>query len=281
MIFSYLCCRIERNGWCNMTTTLLISTYNFPQALELCLASIVSQTILPNEVVIADDGSSEETRKVVQTWQKKLMCSVKHVWQPDMGFRLSEIRNKALAVASSDYIIQIDGDIIMERHFIEDHLRFAAKDFFVCGSRSRITEVYTYRLFNGEKFHFSFLHPGLTDRMNALRCSWLMPFFYHYNHLRGCNMAYWLDDIKAINGFDEVIKSYGYEDEDVQERLKRIGKQKKFIKFMCIEYHLYHPEHPTKKYLSETRKLINNNNDMKLVRITHGLDGHLNENNEL
>ena len=94
-------------------------------------------------------------------------------------------------------------------------------------------------------------------------------------------MAYWLDDIKAINGFDEVIKSYGYEDEDVQERLKRIGKQKKFIKFMCIEYHLYHPEHPTKKYLSETRKLINNNNDMKLVRITHGLDGHLNENNEL
>ena len=92
-------------------------------------------------------------------------------------------------------------------------------------------------------------------------------------------MAYWREDIYAINGFDETIASYGYEDEDVQERLKRTGKKKLFVKFMCIEYHIWHPEHPTKKNLAETRKLIDKNNEMNLVRSPKGIDSHLNENN--
>ena len=233
-----------------MTTTLLISTYNFPKALHLCLQSITQQTVMPNEVIVADDGSKSDTHDVIVFWRSKLACPIKHVWQEDTGFQLATIRNKALAIATCNYIIQIDGDIIMERHFIEDHLHYAEQGVFVCGSRSRINEAHTQRLFNGELLKLSFWRRGLTDRMNALRCSFLTPYFYDYNHLRGCNMAYWLADIKAINGYDEQIKSYGYEDEDVQERLKRIGKRKKFIKFMCIEYHLYHSEHPTKKNLA-------------------------------
>ena len=174
-----------------------------------------------------------------------------------------------------EYIIQIDGDIIMERHFIADHLRLAKRGTFVCGSRSRITEHYTNRLKEGEKIHFSFFRPGLFDRMNALRCPMLTPLFYTYNHLRGCNMAYWKDDIYEINGYDEVIASYGYEDEDVQERLKRIGRKKVFVKFMCIEYHVWHPEHPTKHDLAQTRKLIDRNNELNVVRVEHGLDKHV------
>ena len=115
--------------------------------------------------------------------------------------------------------------------------------------------------------------------MNALRCSLLTPFFKDYDHLRGCNMSFWRDDIMAINGYDETIVAYGYEDEDVQERLKRIGKKKLFIKFMCIEYHVWHPEHPTKKNLAETRKLIDRNNEQNLVRSERGIEQHLNENN--
>ena len=262
-----------------MTTTLLISTYNFPKALHLCLQSITQQTVMPNEVIVADDGSKSDTHDVIVFWRSKVACPIKHVWQEDTGFQLATIRNKALAIATCNYIIQIDGDIIMERHFIEDHLHYAEQGVFVCGSRSRINEAHTQRLFNGELLKLSFWRRVLTDRMNALRCSFLTPYFYDYNHLRGCNMAYWLADIKAINGYDEQIKSYGYEDEDVQERLKRIGKRKKFIKFMCIEYHLYHSEHPTKKNLAETRKLIDKNNDIQLVRSTKGIDSHINENN--
>ena len=83
------------------------------------------------------------------------------------------------------------------------------------------------------------------------------------------------DDIYEINGYDEVIASYGYEDEDVQERLKRIGRKKVFVKFMCIEYHVWHPEHPTKHDLAQTRKLIDRNNELNVVRVEHGLDKHV------
>ena len=270
---------VFRNFANHMTTTLLISTYNFPVALNLCLESITRQIVMPDEVVIADDGSGEETQKLVAEWRQRLTMPVKYVWQEDNGFRLSEIRNKALAVATGDYIIQIDGDIIMERHFIKDHLRYAKPGLFVCGSRSRITEDYTNRLKGGKKYKFSFFRPGLFDRMNALRFRWLTPLFYDYDHLRGCNMAYWRKDVQEINGFDETIASYGYEDEDVQERLKRIGKKKLFVKFMCIEYHVWHPEHSTKKNLAETRKLIDHNNELNLIRSPRGIDSHLNEDN--
>lgn len=262
-----------------MKVTLIVSTYNFPLALDLCLESITRLNVKPDEIIVADDGSKQETAEVVRKWKKLLPMPVKHVWQEDTAFRLAEIRNKALAVATGDYIIQIDGDIIMERHFIEDHLRYAKPGLFLCGSRSRITEEYTNRLKAGKRYKFSFFRPGLYDRMNALRCRLLTPFFYDYDHLRGCNMSFWREDILAINGYDETITAYGYEDEDVQERLKRIGKKKLFVKFMCIEYHVWHPEHPTKKNLAETRKLIDHNNEINLIRSPRGIDSHLDENN--
>jgi len=269
---------IFRN-FARMKISLIISTYNFPIALNLCLESVTRLKVKPDEIVIADDGSDEKTRAVVKHWAGVLPMPVKHVWQENKGFRLAKIRNKALAECTGDYIIQIDGDIIMERHFIQDHLRYAQEGYFICGSRSRIKEKYTNKLKAGKQMKFSFFRPGIFDRMNALRFHWLTPFFFKYDHLRGCNMAFWREDILAINGYDENIKSYGYEDEDVQERLMRIGKKKKFIKFMCIEYHVWHPEHPTKKNLAETRKLIDHNNEIRLIRSEKGIEQHKDENN--
>ena len=262
-----------------MKITLIISTYNFPIALNLCLESVTKQTVMPDEIVIADDGSAEETTNLIRAWRQRLPMPVKHVWQENKGFRKTIVMNMGFAVCTGDYIIQIDGDIVMERHFIQDHMRYARRGQFICGSRSRINEAYTNMLKQGKKLKFSFFRPGLDDRMNALRCSLLTPFFKDYDHLRGCNMSFWRDDIMAINGYDETIVAYGYEDEDVQERLKRIGKKKLFIKFMCIEYHVWHPEHPTKKNLAETRKLIDRNNEQNLVRSERGIEQHLNENN--
>lgn len=258
-----------------MTISLLISTYNAPQALRQTLLSVTRQTRYPDEVIIADDGSKGDTRNLVDDMRSAIRCIVKHVWHEDKGFRLAAIRNRALAACTGDYIIQIDGDIIMERHFIADHEHYARRGCFLCGSRSRITKNYTERLYNGEPLRFGFFRPGLFDRMNALRCRILTPFFYGYNHLRGCNMSYWRDDIVQINGYDETFAQYGYEDEDVQNRLQRIGVQKRFIKFMCIEYHLYHEEHPTKHNLCEARKLIDQNNDVSLLRVEKGIDQYI------
>ena len=96
-----------------MTVSLIISTYNSPKALDLCLMSVLQQSVLPDEVLIADDGSNEETRKIVEEFKKQSTVPVIHVWHEDNGFRLTVIRNKAIAKASMDYIIQIDGEIII------------------------------------------------------------------------------------------------------------------------------------------------------------------------
>src|SRR5690606_15413403 len=118
-----------------LSCSLLISTYNWPQALDCCLNSILDQTVLPNEIIIADDGSKEETKDIIELWREKLKIPLIHVWHPDDGFRLSEIRNKAIIKANFPYIIQVDGDVIMGPKFIEDHLSSATPKTFLCGSR--------------------------------------------------------------------------------------------------------------------------------------------------
>ncbi len=106
--------------------TLIITTYNWPQALRVCLDSVVHQSMLPSEVIIADDGSTDETRLVRDRFRNDFPVPLLHVWQEDKGYRRSAILNKALRkVDSKNYVIFIDGDIILHHHFIADHARLA------------------------------------------------------------------------------------------------------------------------------------------------------------
>src|ERR1700712_962551 len=102
--------------------SLVISTYNWPQALELCLKSVATQKHLPDEVIIADDGSGEETRLLIDKYKKDFPVPLLHLWHEDKGFRKTIILNKAINQSSFEYIIQVDGDVILEKHFISDHL---------------------------------------------------------------------------------------------------------------------------------------------------------------
>ena len=127
---NYICSGSENRSVCyaiDMKVTLIISTYNYPQSLKLCLESVLWQTRKPDEIVIADDGSGEETRSLIEEMAPRMPCCFKHVWQEDSGFRKTVIMNKGLAACTGEYIIQIDGDIIMHRLFIEDHLRCLKK----------------------------------------------------------------------------------------------------------------------------------------------------------
>ncbi|MCD8539305.1 MAG: glycosyltransferase family 2 protein [Leadbetterella sp.] len=245
-----------------MKTALLISTYNWPEALKLCLNSLVSQTVYPDEVLIADDGSGDETRTVISEFQKTFRVPVKHVWHEDNGFQLSRIRNKALLECASDYIIQIDGDIIMERHFIEDHNRFAKKNSVVVGSRSSLGETYTRRLLK------TGLLPGKRelDRnsnnfLNARRIPFLTPLLSYYHttgrnkyYAKGCNMAFWLEDMLAVNGYDESFVGWGREDSDLVVRLLAKGCFLRRLKMSAVQYHMYHKEN--NRYNEETNDLL-------------------------
>ncbi len=108
-----------------MTTALLISTYNWPQALDLVLRSLLQQTQLPDRVLIADDGSQEQTRLLIQQYAEKLQVPLDHIWHQDQGFRKAVILNKAIAQTPVDFIIQIDGDCIMHPEFVADYIKAA------------------------------------------------------------------------------------------------------------------------------------------------------------
>lgn len=228
-----------------MKITLIISTYNRPEALRLSLMSAKVQTRIPDEVIIADDGSGESTRTLIKSFAKDFPCPLLHAWQEDKGFRLAESRNNALRMAHGDYIIFIDGDIIMERHFIADHERLAERGYFVIGSRASLKQALTNKLIAEKSIKVSFYTKGVRRKENAL---WL-PFLtfwtkslYHKHRFygRGANMAMWMGDLQDVNGFDQELVGYGYEDFDLFNRLFNIGLKRKYAKFQAIEYHLYH-----------------------------------------
>lgn len=230
--------------------SLIISTYNWPQALHLCLSSALNLLTKPFEIIIADDGSSAETEEVIRNFIAKNKIQIKHVWHEDNGFRLSQIRNKAISKAEGNYIVQIDGDIIMHPHFITDHLYLAKKNHFVTGSRALITEV------NSKKILSSSIVPPVkelnkisTASLNRTRNHFLMRFLSsrykvrgkYRSYTKGCNMAFWKDDFIKVNGYNERISGWGREDEELVIRFLKMNLRKQFIKFGGITYHIWHP----------------------------------------
>ena len=121
-----------------ITISLIIATYNWPEALRLCLDSILRQTILPSEIIIADDGSDERTTKLIHEFTQNASFPIFHEWHEDRGFRKTIVLNKAISKASSSYIIQIDGDIIASPNFIEDHVYMAEEGCFIRGTRANL-----------------------------------------------------------------------------------------------------------------------------------------------
>ena len=232
------------------SVAILIATYNWPQALQQTLMSVANQTIQPNEVLIADDGSDERTSKLIQAFKlNHPNLNIIHVWHEDNGFRLAAIRNKSIRMAQSDYIIQIDGDIILDQHFIADHLCLKEKGFFVTGSRLLLGKKITDELLESEKINFARLRWKGKNFFNTLR----IPMFtgllqnsyktkgkYLY-YVKGCNMAFWKSDLYLVNGYDESFNGWGREDTDICIRLIHAGVKKKFIKFGGVQYHLHHP----------------------------------------
>lgn len=228
--------------------SLIISTYNWPAALNACLQSILMQSRLPDEVIIADDGSGSETRDLIQLFQASYPVPIIHVWHPDAGFQLAAIRNKAILNSQYEYIIQIDGDLILHPQFIDDHLRLARRGSFISGSRVLLPSGFSAQILQtGEIPPWSKLVFKGKNRFNALRFPILMRLLaseYKKNqplYVKGCNMSFWRDDLLTVNGYNEAITGWGREDSELAVRLINSGKKRLFLKFGGICFHLFHP----------------------------------------
>lgn len=228
---------------------LLISTYNWPEALRLVMTSLLSQTVMPDEVVIADDGSGSETKKLIDHFRDRLKITVHHVRHEDKGFRKTLILNKAVQHLTSAYIVQIDGDMIMHPFFIADHLKAAKDGYFVQGSRTMITEKYSTFLLSSENMSLSAFGPGLSNRFNALRIPLLSPLFNllpaNPFHVKSCNMAFKKADYIRVNGYDNRFEGWGGEDYEFAARLLHAGLKRITLKMSAVAYHIYHPSSST------------------------------------
>lgn len=224
--------------------TLLVTTYNNPGFLELVLLSVLRQTELPHEVVIGDDGSGPETRALIDRYRPQFPCPLKHAWIEDRGFRLSVSRNAAVRLAGGDYIVMIDGDIVLGRHFVADHRRMAGRGCFVTGSRGYLSPAATRRMLRSKDVRVGFFTPGLKRRFVCLHWPWLgrrIKGKSGLRHVRGCHLAFWRSDFIAVNGFDETFQGWGREDYDFVQRLYHLGLVRRNAKLQAAAFHLWHP----------------------------------------
>ena len=246
-----------------MTVSLIISTYNWPRALYLCLDSVMQQSVLPDEILVADDGSGMDTRDVVRHFEQISPVPVRHIWHEDRGFRVAAIRNKAIAASRSDYLIQIDGDLILQRNFIQDHLAFARRGCYVAGSRGMLTQRLTQQVINGEITSLSPLTRGVYCSNNVMRIP-IMSAFYRMlspeDHRRRCTMGLWGEESLRVNGYDEAFEGWGFEDTEFGLRLKNSGVRQLRIKFRAVAFHLFHEK------VSRERCLTNEHYYLESIR---------------
>lgn len=264
-----------------MTSSIIISTYNRPDALEVCLDSIRKLNTLPTEVIVGDDGSTEETREVVERFQKKFPVPLKYIWQEDKGFRLAKIRNKCVAIAEGEYIIQIDGDIFLHPDFVSDHLKQARKGAFLKGGRVQLNPEFTERICDERRSRpISLLTSGIeAKRANTIHSSFfgscLAPRYRkNRDNVLGCNMSYFRSDFIAVNGYDEAFRGWGGEDLDISFRFRNLGLNKRYLKFCGLAYHLWHNE-ASMDSSEENHNRARSNRASGVIKAKIGVDQYL------
>lgn len=232
-----------------MTCSLIITTYNSPLALHLCLNSILKQTYLPHEIIIADDGSSNETKNMIEDFKNlNTHLNILHVWQEDEGFRASKSRNNAAKIASGEYLIYIDGDMILHQYFINDHIKNAKKNTYLQGSRVLLKKKLTEKIYKDKVFQQpSFFSKETKNNLNGLYCKFLSYIFSQFSKntqrgIKSCNFSFFKSDLLKVNGFNEDFITWGREDSEFITRFYNSGINRKNLKFAGIQYHLYHNE---------------------------------------
>ena len=228
-----------------LRSTLIVTTYNWPAALQLTLKSIARQSVAPGEVIVADDGSGPDTGQVIERWKTEIAAPVLHMWQPHEGFRLARSRNRAIAAATGEYLMIVDGDMVLHRHFVADHLRAARPGSFIQGVRL-LTEAETAaRMLREGSLDLNFFSPGIRRRRHAIRSLLLSRMLFWrrvgQHAIRGCNQAYWKRDLLQVNGFNEAFVGWGREDNEIAARLYNVGVHRRNLKFQALAIHLHHP----------------------------------------
>ncbi|GAL67930.1 glycosyltransferase family 2 protein [Jejuia pallidilutea] len=248
--------------------SVIISTYNKPAYLEKVLWSYQFQTFKNFEVVIADDGSTDDTKMLIKKIAKKVNYSIQHVWQPDDGFQKTKILNKATVAAKAKYLIYTDGDCVARNDFISTHIALRHNGIALSGGYFKLTESVSRKItldVIASQVCFSaywLLQNGQPKsfKMNKLSASKIKTTILNVitptkATFDGMNVSAWKQDILAVNGFDERME-YGGEDRELGERLMNYGIKFKQIRYSAVCLHLYHERPYRRKDILTKNKII-------------------------
>ncbi|WP_192877938.1 glycosyltransferase family 2 protein [Fastidiosibacter lacustris] len=235
--------------------SVIVSTYNWPAALRLVLLALNNQTDRNFEVIIVDDGSTEDTEKMIDAFKPTAKFPLKHLWQEDEGFRLSRARNLGIKNAKGAYIIFLDGDCIARPNFVSNHRILAQQGYYVAGNRVLLSQPYSQRLLvEQQDISPKWLSFWLIQRLRKRINRWHTLFTFNLNSrfryknitawkkAKGCNMAFWHQNLLDVSGFEEKISGWGYEDSDLMIRLINKGVKRKSGYFATTVLHLWHKE---------------------------------------
>jgi glycosyltransferase involved in cell wall biosynthesis len=233
--------------------SILLATYNWPQALKLCLESLSTQTDLDFEIIIADDGSTVDTKSLIASTQTHFPIKMTHLWQEDLGFRKTRILNQAIEAAQGKYLVFLDGDCLVQPDFIAQHRRLSQVNHLVTGSRILLNDELSKQLLSWPQWDFQkFSDDALSYRLSGginkywpLKIklgdgSWRNYKKFVWRRIKGCNMACWKADELAIGGFDETMTGWGHEDADFVFRLQQKGLIRKSGSWSTEVLHLHH-----------------------------------------
>lgn len=262
-----------------MKTALLISTYNWTNALDLVFRSIEKQTQLPDEILIGDDGSTSETKELINVFSEKINIPVKHFWQKDKGFRKSKILNKAVAGTNADYIIQVDGDCILDKNFVKDHIKNAQANTYLYGSRVNILPDFVASVFEHKIISFTVFSKEIKNKTRTLHIPFLSKLYQPHQGIsrkfRGCNVSYWKKDFIEVNGYNEDFEGWGREDSDLVIRMGNKGVLAKRLRYAGIVFHIHHKIN-SKHNLELNDAIEQKTIREKIISIPNGVNQYLN-----
>lgn len=239
-----------------MHASVVIAAYNKPDVLRLVLNGYARQSCRDFEVIVADDGSSEDIASVIDELRPQLGVPIRHLWHEDRGWRKNTMLNNAIRAAESPYLVFTDGDCLPHSRFVQDHLALREMDRFLCGRRAEMSARWTASLSEDgvrtgryEKLGLRDWWEGLTGAAvrieDGLRFE--SPRIRNILHrtsrgMLGSNFSLHREALESINGFDEEYDGPGCgEDSDVQFRLELLGLTAKSLRHLAIQFHLHHP----------------------------------------
>lgn len=270
-----------------MEMSVIFSTYNSEEWLEKVIIGFSVQTFRNFEIIIADDGSREATKQLIDRLKTEIDIPIIHVWQEDNGFQKSQILNKAILASTSDYLIFTDGDCIPRKDFVEVHNNFREKGYFLSGGYFKLPmniskaitkeDIVHQRCFdinwlkqNGLPSSYKnikFTSKGILSKL----LNFLTPTNASWN---GHNSSGWKKDLMDINGFNQEMQ-YGGQDRELGERLFNLGLKSKQIRYSAICVHLDHKRgYVNEETWKKNHAIRKNTRDNKVVKTPIGIDSN-------